>query len=577
MEKNIEQSVKALILTISLCVVYVYLAAQLGEMNIYRVDNKGWKTLLNSFVVAALVIHVALFLAGYEIARDKVKNATHNENKPESNHRAELIYGRSNRWAFDVLTLGLISWLVLLVNPSFSDFVSRYFYHLIVITIFISFCFKYSVEVFYFYRARRGHRLVQPEPELVKPLLLKKSKYRNLLFLVIFLAIDIPIFFLLKPIFVWNYGWEPQPDLDQAPMDVQIYKEVDNHLTSEIEEQMQRLQVSIGAPAISLAIAHNGQLVWAGARGYRSFQKNETVNIHTRFRTGSVAKPLTAVAAARLVAKGTLDLDQSIYQYGVRYQDPKVAISARQLLSHTAGIRNYQLCFCFPIWEYYSDDEYEAVDETLAITQSSPLMFTPGSNFSYTTYGYNLLAATLEAAYEKNYLDIMEQEVFKPLSMTETIAERPGFIPENTAMFYVRNGQSIKEAIYVDNSNKWAGGGFLTTPTDLVRLGLGFLDESFLDEKTREVFLIPQQLSDGKKNPQEYALGFRVKTSSSNGERLLHHGGTAVGSIAFLLIRPADKTVIAIMSNVDRDSSAILGDAAEKIIELIDGVTPSSK
>lgn len=80
------------------------------------------------------------------------------------------------------------------------------------------------------------------------------------------------------------------------------------------------------------------------------------------------------------------------------------------------------------------------------------------------------------------FLDYMRQEVFEPLGMNETVAEHVDSLIYHRARFYLRGDDGrIVNAPYVDISNKWAGGGFLSTAPDLVRFGSAHIDGTFLD------------------------------------------------------------------------------------------------
>ena len=85
----------------------------------------------------------------------------------------------------------------------------------------------------------------------------------------------------------------------------------------------------------------------------------------------------------------------------------------------------------------------------------------------------------------------MQEKVFQPLSMSQTKADRKNKNKDNIATFYeVENGE-IKESYEVNNSAKWAGGGFLSTTNDLVKLGNAVLNYKLLDSlTTAKLFLI---------------------------------------------------------------------------------------
>ena len=126
-------------------------------------------------------------------------------------------------------------------------------------------------------------------------------------------------------------------------------------------------------------------------------------------------------------------------------------------------------------------------------------------------------------------------------------------------------GGNYKPAFAVNVSNKWPGGGILTTPMDLVRLAGGLLDPAFIRRHVQTEFTTVQVLSDGTSNPQRYALGLRVDGTDSPTVGALHHGGTAVGGAAYLFIDPHTGITVAVMTNTGLDSSDRLGELARRI------------
>jgi len=107
---------------------------------------------------------------------------------------------------------------------------------------------------------------------------------------------------------------------------------------------------SLVAPSISVAVAVQGELVWAEARGYADIAAQIAATPDTAYAIGSVSKPITAVLAARLWETGKLDIDADIRDYVERFPAGHQSINTRQLLSHQAGIRHYNFSPVPPIF-----------------------------------------------------------------------------------------------------------------------------------------------------------------------------------------------------------------------------------
>ncbi|MEE8522778.1 MAG: serine hydrolase domain-containing protein, partial [Thermoanaerobaculia bacterium] len=114
----------------------------------------------------------------------------------------------------------------------------------------------------------------------------------------------------------------------------------------------------------------------------------------TVFRIGSVTKPLVATAVLRLVARDRLNLDdpllESIQNVPKRWRQ----VTIEDLLSHTSGIPDL-------FGEVASGPPSELralLDDTLHESEELPLRSEPGSQYSYSNFGYLILAYVIEVA-----------------------------------------------------------------------------------------------------------------------------------------------------------------------------------
>ncbi|MCH8334063.1 beta-lactamase family protein, partial [Candidatus Sumerlaeota bacterium] len=231
--------------------------------------------------------------------------------------------------------------------------------------------------------------------------------------------------------------------------------------------------------------------------------------------------------------------------------------TTRQLAGHLAGIRSYEE------GEFLNQKHYASVREGLTIFQHDPLLHKPGSQYAYSTYGWTLISAVIEGASGSDFLSFIHASVFDPLGMRSTVADRVESIIEGRTRFYELGEDGlIRNAPYVDNSFKWAGGGFLSTTEDLVRFGSSLLEPGFFKSTTLRLFATSQRTTSGE--PTEYSFGWRVGQDAS-GRHTLSHGSTAVGGRAALLIYPDAKVVVAFLCNL---TNADIGDAVPRIAEL---------
>jgi CubicO group peptidase (beta-lactamase class C family) len=198
---------------------------------------------------------------------------------------------------------------------------------------------------------------------------------------------------------------------------------------------------------------------------------------------------------------------------------------------------------------------YNSVTEGLSIFQDDTLLFTPGSQFRYTSYGWNLISAVIEGASNQQFLDYMHENVFGPLNMNHTIADYNDSIIAQRTRFYIYNDSGkVINAPYVDNSYKWAGGGFLSTTEDLIRFGNAHLKAGFLKQETLDTILSKQHTfvaTPYKVVEIAYGIGWRIKQDDRGRSWFGHRGGSVGGSTQFIIYQE-EELVIAILTNVSK-------------------------
>jgi CubicO group peptidase (beta-lactamase class C family) len=295
-----------------------------------------------------------------------------------------------------------------------------------------------------------------------------------------------------------------------------------------------------GFPGVAAAVVVGGSLVWSAGAGYADIEHQVSACAGTQFRIGSVSKLLTAAAVGLLYEQHKLDLDAPVQRYVPSFPEKPIPVTTRQLAGHRAGIRHYRDD------EFLSRAHYASVVQALDVFKDDPLLFEPGKKFFYSTYGWVLISAVVEGASGQPFLDYMRDHVFRPLGMTRTapdLADSP-----DRARFYVLDwiGRP-RPAPEVDLSNKWGGGGFLSTAEDLARFGAAHLRPGFLEAGTLELLFTSQgTAADGHTG---YGIGWAIGRDSAR-RRVFMHSGSAVGGTSALMLYPDQDVVIALLANV---------------------------
>jgi CubicO group peptidase (beta-lactamase class C family) len=312
-----------------------------------------------------------------------------------------------------------------------------------------------------------------------------------------------------------------------------------------------------GYPGIAVSVSIGGELIFSEGFGYADLEQQVPVSpAETRFRVGSTAKSMTAMAVGQLYETGKLDLDAPVQDYLPDYPEREGVITARLLAGHLAGIRHYNGN------EFLSADHYATVPDGLEIFKDDPLVVSPGTEFRYSSYGYNLLSAVVEAAAGQEFLSYMDENVFDRVGMQQTIADHVfPVIPHRSRYYEVQEGKTYNSP-WVDNSYKWAGGGILSTSEDLVRFGVAHLSDEFLSRDTIETLWTSQLTLDGKKTG--YGIGWFTENDNA-GRRVIRHSGGSIGGTTNFRIFPDDGLVIAVITNT---SGADIGPLTDDLIEV---------
>ncbi|MEA1882183.1 MAG: serine hydrolase domain-containing protein [Candidatus Marinimicrobia bacterium] len=293
-------------------------------------------------------------------------------------------------------------------------------------------------------------------------------------------------------------------------------------------------------PGLSVTVGKEGKIVWSQGFGLADVKQNIPVTQKTRFRIGSVSKTVTSAAVGHLLDQGKLDLDAPIQEYVPAFPEKRWPITTRQTMGHLAGIRHYRGK------EMFSDIFYPNVSSCLSIFDQDTLLHEPGIKFRYSSYGWNLVSAVVEGAAGTGFLAYMEDSVFTALGMETLMAEHRDSTLTPIAAFYSIEKRKPILAPKVDNSYKWAGGGFVGTTADMVNFIHGLNQSNFISKQSLIELQTPLRLNNGKST--NYGLGW-VNQKDFWRNKIVGHSGGSIGGRAMLIHYPGKDVTVAILVN----------------------------
>ncbi|MBW3573176.1 MAG: serine hydrolase [Gemmatimonadetes bacterium] len=293
------------------------------------------------------------------------------------------------------------------------------------------------------------------------------------------------------------------------------------------------------SPGCAVGVSRNGRTVLSRAYGSANLEHGIPNTPSTVFEAGSVSKQFTAAAIVRLAQQGKLSLDDDVRRYVPEVPDYGTPITLRHLLNHTSGLRDWGSVVQLAGWPRGTriHTHAHALD---VISRQRSLNFTPGTEYSYSNSGYNLLAIVVDRVSGMSFAEFSRRELFEPLGMTRT-EWRDDFtrVVKDRATAYALDDGAWHLRMPFENVH--GNGGLLTTVEDLLRWNQA-LDSGAvagLGLETRGV------LSNGRQI--DYALGLVV--GEFRGLRQVSHGGATAGYRAYLARYPDTGVSVALLCN----------------------------
>ena len=311
-------------------------------------------------------------------------------------------------------------------------------------------------------------------------------------------------------------------------------------------------------PAVSIAIELKGRIIFEKAYGSADLENDLPATPATLIRTGSIAKPMTAVGAMQLAEEGKLDLDAPIQKYCPEFPAKQWPITTRELLGHLGGIRHYEGK------EPESTSHYYSTAEGMMIFKHDPLVAPPREKFNYSTYGYTVVGCVMEGASGERYTEYMAEHVLKPAGMAHTFVDSFAIVPHRARGYEKDDDGSVRNAGPMDSSYKIPGGGYVSNPEDLVRFADAVMENRLLKPQTVEAMWTSQKTSDGKET--HYGLCWGI--ADLEGVRIFAHTGGQQGTSTSLLAMPSRDYTSAVMINMEHiDAAKINREISSAVME----------
>src|SRR5882672_8228402 len=309
-------------------------------------------------------------------------------------------------------------------------------------------------------------------------------------------------------------------------------------------------------PGLALLVSRNGQPIRQQGYGLSNVELQVPVKPETIFQSGSVGKQFTATAVMMLVEEGKVGLEDPLTKY---FPDAPVTwkkVTVRELLSHTAGFTDYPKSFNF------RKDYTEA--QLIKIVENIPLVYPPGTSWSYSNLGYLTLGILIHKVTGEFYGDFLQQRIFKPLGMTTTrIINEADIIPNRSAGYRLAKGELKNQEWVAPMINTTADGSLYFSVVDLAKWDAALYTEKLLKRSTLEQMWTVAKLKNGQPNSGKY--GFAWFIGNKNGHHVVEHEGQWQGFETQISRYVDDRLTVVVLTNL---GSAQPDKIADRVAEL---------
>jgi D-alanyl-D-alanine carboxypeptidase len=351
-------------------------------------------------------------------------------------------------------------------------------------------------------------------------------------------------------------------------------------VTTRLDALVQGVQ-NLHVPGLVLGVDVAGQGSYVAAAGQSGLDDLAPVAPESRFRIGSITKTFVATVVLQLVGECKLELDDTLDRWQPTITDAS-AITIRELLQHTSGIPDYQATTTFqdrldhdPFFEWNHQD-------LVTLIAGQPLLFTPGTQWSYSNSNYLLLGLIAEAVTRRPLEELVRERIIEPLGLHGTSFPTTAAIPSPTThgtdvLLDKQTLQPIDEQPFnFSPSGVWAAGAMISTVPDLSVWARALATGALLPPSVQAQRLqfvstggaLPTP-EHGPTLPLSYGLGIMAAGG------YLGHNGEVTGYESIMVYDPTSGTTIVEVQNATVSTGVPRRPATDADVPVADVVVPT--
>ena len=297
----------------------------------------------------------------------------------------------------------------------------------------------------------------------------------------------------------------------------------------------------------SVLVVREGHVLLDRGYGQANLELQAPDTPQTRYRLGSITKQFTAAAILLLQERGLLKVTDPVSRYLPDAPAAWAAVTLQNLLTHTSGIPSYS---DLPDFEATKAQPATPV-QLVARFRDLPLQFAPGTAWRYSNSNYALLGYLIERISGQSYAAFLQQNVFKPLGMSQSGYDSNSQLIAQRAEGYTPGADDGKpvNAQYIDMSVPYAAGALYSTTHDLLRWEQALYGGRLLSSSSLQQMTIPYM--------NDYGFGLTIRTLPG-GQLLYSHGGSIYGFNGELSYLPHEHLAVIVLANLNGPAPQIL-------------------
>ncbi|MCB1025789.1 MAG: beta-lactamase family protein, partial [Acidobacteria bacterium] len=226
-----------------------------------------------------------------------------------------------------------------------------------------------------------------------------------------------------------------QSALSQIPQDARL-----REIRRDLESKVKKAELA----SIAIAVIKKDKTIWKEVLGWADRERKIKAHSNTIYPLASLSKSITATGLWILAEQGKLSVNDPVEKHlrSARltyYQGSKKELKIKHLLNMEGGIPHQ--------YEYFYDKDQEVRPSLKEqIGRYGFVAFPPGKVHNYSNFSMGILDQVIADVSGRKFEEFIKEEVFKPLGMKRSFAERPE--NEMVAKGYDPEGKPVSPNIF---------------------------------------------------------------------------------------------------------------------------------